>query len=106
MRFPPITVTHGQNVLFQQFSDGNVIMPMDNAERAIVASTLREILDMVDGDVTLPSFSMGTDASCSLQTESGSDAHRFCADLPQAGLRGNQISHYSARPVRQHPNDN
>ena len=42
-------------------------MPMKNTERSAVASALREILDMVDGDVMQPSFSTVSDCSASLQ---------------------------------------
>ncbi len=106
MRYPPIMVSYGQQVLFRQFSDGNVILPMDSAERGIVADTLREILEMVDGDVTLPSFSSAGDANCSPQTAKDHGDHTFCAGSPLEGQPDNQTFGYSVPPNRWHPNDN
>lgn len=102
----PICVSIGDEVVFRQFTDANVLLPMNNAERAIVAETLREILLMVQGEVTLPSFSMADDASCSPRTLPDPD-DRKCGVVDRlAALLDNQKTDCSARRVRPHPNDN
>lgn len=106
MRFPPITVSCGQQVLFRQFSDGNVIVPMDNAERATVATALREILDLVEGEVTLPSFSTGTASNCLQQTGQDRGDHKSGAVAHLTELPDNRTCGYSEPQGHPHPNDN
>ena len=82
MIFLPITVYQGQQMLFRQFCDGMVIMPLQNADRETVANALREILSLVEGDARLPTFSLELGSDYSPQSQSNPENHANDVFIP------------------------
>ena len=93
MNTPPIAIFKGNQILYREFSDGNVILPMNNTERSAVASALRDILELVEGDVIQPSFSTEFDCNAgSLQIVTNRDDHKYDADEHRITQPDNQNS--------------
>lgn len=97
----------GDQVLYRDFSCGNVLIPVKTAERAAVANALRSVLAMVDGEISLPSFSMVSDCSAvHLQSAPSLADHRAYAAALQTGWSDDQNAETNTTPLRPHRNDN
>jgi hypothetical protein len=97
----------GSEVVYQDFACGNVLIPINPAERAAVASALRSVLSMVDGEISLPFFSTVSDCNADYsQNEPSLADHTAYASALRTGSLDTQSDSTNTLPRRPHLNDN